>query len=49
MNDIDMIDEFNANDIGRDEQEFLDNISWDTESDEQDIQMDDELLKIYLQ
>ena len=44
-----MIDEFNAQEIGRDEQEFIDNVSWDTESDEQDFQLDDELLKIHLQ
>ena len=33
--------------IGPVEQEFLDNVSWDTESDEDEYIRDEEMLKLY--
>jgi hypothetical protein len=36
-------------DIGMDsdEREFVENVSWDTESDPEDVEMDDELIKAH--
>ena len=52
VNDIDGIPEDPREDAisyTSDEREFLENISWDTESNPEDVEQDDELIKQYFQ
>jgi hypothetical protein len=42
---MEMIEEEGDQEMDSDEREFVENISWDTESDPGDVEEDDELIK----
>ena len=47
--DMEMIEEEGDQEMDSDEREFVENISWDTESDPADVEGDDELIKQHFQ